>query len=267
MLHETVWSIGAVGETGVRVKISVDDRDKYGRETSRGTRTRCDPLWIRGGCVQQTKASPNCPLRAEFTIVVNVTVRSVSYVWEDEPVAFFLTAAARPMDQMWSPWRSKYVEEAAERSASDDGPSLFTRLAEDENDEKHLILWRGELVFVILNLHPYNNGHLLIVPYREVTDYPDLSTEEQTAIATTIDRCMRWQRRAFSPDGFNVGMNLGAAAGAGIPEHLHVHVVPRWSGDTNFMTTTDDTRVIPQDLHETYEALRTSMNASDASGT
>lgn len=164
---------------------------------------------------------------------------------------------------MWSPWRSKYVAETAERAASEEGPSLFTRLAEDGDDEKHLILWRGDLVFVILNLHPYNNGHLLIVPYHEVTAYTDLTPNEQNAIAAAVDRCMRWQTRAFSPDGFNVGMNLGIAAGAGIPEHLHVHVVPRWSGDTNFMTTTGDTRVIPQDLHETFEALRAVMELAE----
>jgi len=170
------------------------------------------------------------------------------------------------MDQMWSPWRSEYVAEAADRTPSEEGPSLFTRLANADDDEKHLILWRGELVFVILNLHPYNNGHLLIVPYREVAAYTDLSAEEQQAIAAAIDRCIEWQRRAFSPDGFNVGMNLGVAAGAGIPEHLHVHVVPRWSGDTNFMSTTGNVRVIPQDVQETYEALQQAIDSSDASG-
>lgn len=171
------------------------------------------------------------------------------------------------MDQMWSPWRSEYVADAARRTPSDDGPSLFKRLVDADDDDEHLIVWRGEHVFVILNLHPYNNGHLLILPYREVQDYQALTTEEQHAMATTIDRCIEWLRRAFSPDGFNVGMNLGSAAGAGIPEHLHMHVVPRWDGDTNFMTTTADVRVIPQDLHETYEALREVIDAPSRSGT
>lgn len=164
------------------------------------------------------------------------------------------------MDRMWSPWRSAYVTDSARRSPDDDGPTLFTRLVEDDRDEEHLILWRGELVFVILNLHPYNNGHLLIVPYREVTQYTDLRTDEQHAMADTVDRCITWLERAFSPDGFNVGMNLGEAGGAGVPEHLHMHVVPRWSGDTNFMTTTDETRVIPQDLRDTYDALKGALS-------
>lgn len=162
------------------------------------------------------------------------------------------------MDRMWSPWRSSYVAEAAQRDPLE-GSSIFTTLLNEQDDEKNLILWRGDEVFVIMNLHPYNNGHLLIVPYREVSQYDALTATEQQAIATTIDLCMQWIRDALSPDGFNVGMNLGAEAGAGIPEHLHVHVVPRWEGDTNFMPTTADTKVLPEDLHTTYDKLRTAV--------
>jgi ATP adenylyltransferase len=168
------------------------------------------------------------------------------------------------MDRMWSPWRSEYVSEAAERVPAD-GASVFTQLLNEDADADNLILWRGEHVFVIMNRYPYNNGHVLIVPYREVETYTALRTEEQQAIATTIDRCIRWINAALSPEGVNVGMNLGAAAGAGIPEHLHVHVVPRWAGDTNFMTSTGETRVLPEDLATTYEKLRAAIDDSDPS--
>lgn len=168
-------------------------------------------------------------------------------------------------DQMWSPWRSAYVEQAATHQRPSDGEaSLFTQLAEDDQDEENLILWRGELVFVIMNRYPYNNGHLLIVPFREVEHYEALSAEEQVALAQTIDRCIRWLRQTMQPDGFNVGMNLGEASGAGIPEHLHAHVVPRWSGDTNFMATTADIRVIPEAMQTTYRKLRAAIEAGDA---
>lgn len=158
---------------------------------------------------------------------------------------------------MWSPWRSEYVAEAADRTPPpSDTASIFTQLLEEDNDPENLILWRGEQVFVIMNLYPYNNGHLLIVPYREVDTYRVLTAAEQTAIATTIGRCIGWLEATLSPEGVNVGMNLGAAAGAGIPEHMHVHVVPRWTGDTNFMSTTAETRVLPEDLSTTYDKLR-----------
>lgn len=170
------------------------------------------------------------------------------------------------MDRMWSPWRSAYVSEANTREL-DEEMSLFTELQAEKRDEETLILWRGEHVFVIMNRHPYNNGHVLIVPFREVTQYDDLTSSEQEAIASAIDRCMGWIREALSPDGFNVGMNLGRAAGAGIPEHLHVHIVPRWDGDTNFMPTTADTKVLPEDLKTTYEKLRAAMPDSDRTAT
>jgi len=160
---------------------------------------------------------------------------------------------------MWSPWRSEYVSEAAER-VPEDGASLFTQLVNEDNDAENLILWRGEHVFIIMNRYPYNNGHLLVVPYREVEEYTALSPMEQQALAGAIDCCIRWLRDALSAEGFNVGMNLGAAAGAGIPEHLHAHVVPRWEGDTNFMTSTGETRVLPEDLSTTYEKLRAVMD-------
>lgn len=165
-------------------------------------------------------------------------------------------------NRMWSPWRSEYIEEAARRERpADDEESLFARLAHEEQDEENLILWRGEHVFVLMNLYPYNNGHLLIVPYREVENYEDLTLDEQMALAQTIERCIRWIRYALDPEGFNVGLNLGEAAGAGIPEHLHVHVVPRWSGDTNFMSTTGDMRVIPEAIRTTYRKLRAAIDA------
>jgi ATP adenylyltransferase len=169
------------------------------------------------------------------------------------------------MDHMWSPWRSEYVSDAAERVSTEEGTSLFTQLLDEDNDPENLILWRGEHVFVIMNLYPYNNGHLLIVPYREVTNYTALHSPEQQAVSATIDRCIRWLETALSPQGFNVGMNLGAAAGAGIPEHLHVHVVPRWGGDTNFMSTTARTRVLPEDLSTTYQKLRAAIEETDRS--
>jgi Diadenosine tetraphosphate (Ap4A) hydrolase and other HIT family hydrolases len=159
---------------------------------------------------------------------------------------------------MWSPWRSEYVSNANERTSPSEG-SLFTHLLEEENDEENLILWRGERVFVIMNRYPYNNGHLLILPIREVARYGELTTAEQQALAAAVDRCIGWLRATLSPEGFNVGMNLGVAAGAGIPDHLHMHVVPRWEGDTNFMSSTAETRVLPEDLSTTYQKLRATI--------
>lgn len=167
------------------------------------------------------------------------------------------------MDRMWSPWRSDYVSDATDRTPTE-GDSLFTTLLAEEEDEENFILWRGEHVFVIMNRYPYNNGHLLIVPYREVEGYTALSPPEQQAIATVIDHCIEWLRAALSPDGFNVGINLGSAAGAGIPEHLHVHVVPRWNGDTNFMSSTGETRVLPEDLPTTYQKLHRVIEKSSS---
>jgi ATP adenylyltransferase len=168
-------------------------------------------------------------------------------------------------DRMFSPWRSEYVAAAADRPVPSEGEaSLFAHLEAEQQDEENLILWRGEHVFVIMNRYPYNNGHLLIVPYREVAAYEDLRPAEQMALARTIERCIRWLRHALDPEGFNVGLNLGEASGAGVPEHLHMHVVPRWGGDTNFMTTTGDMRVIPEALRVTYRKLSAAIEAVGA---
>ena len=165
------------------------------------------------------------------------------------------------MQHMWSPWRSEHIERATgrEEHEAEDRAELFTRIAEADRDEENYVLWRGDEVFVVMNLYPYNNGHLMIVPYRQVQHYEELTWDEQQAVARTIDRCIRWIRHALSPDGFNVGINLGKAAGAGIPEHLHVHVVPRWSGDTNFMPTVGEVKVIPEAMQKTYAKLRSAV--------
>ena len=158
------------------------------------------------------------------------------------------------MDRLHSPWRAAHLE-TGENDAGDH-PTLFARFAaEPERDEEHLVLWRGRHVFAFLNRYPYNNGHVLVAPYRVVTTYVDLTDEERLELADALARVQRWQQAALAPDGFNVGMNVGAASGAGMPDHLHAHVVPRWSGDTNFTATTADLKVIPEAMERTYRKL------------
>ena len=132
----------------------------------------------------------------------------------------------------------------------------FAQLAESENDKEALIVWRNQRSYLILNKFPYNPGHLLAVPNREVADLCQLKAGERGELMETIVKGKSILTAALKPDGFNIGFNFGSAAGAGIPSHLHCHIVPRWKGDTNFMPVVGQTRVLPQALAETWEALR-----------
>ena len=170
------------------------------------------------------------------------------------------------MDHLWSPWRSVHIEKnARSKTTTPDPVSVFTRLHEQHNDEENLILWRGTEVFVIMNLYPYNNGHLMVVPFREVAAYEQLSASEMMEMSLVVKLCLQALKEAFNPDGFNVGMNLGKAAGAGIPRHLHMHIVPRWHGDTNFMPTLAETKVIPEALRDSYKKIKTAWDGVDLS--
>lgn len=153
-------------------------------------------------------------------------------------------------ERLWAPWRLRYIERK-------DGPAgcFFVELPLQDNDRENLILHRGRTAFVILNAFPYTNGHLMVAPFRHVADITDLDDEELLEIQQLLARACRWIRRAYAPDGFNIGVNLGSAAGAGVPDHIHWHVVPRWNGDTNFMTTVGDVRVLPQSLIDSYDRL------------
>ena len=158
------------------------------------------------------------------------------------------------MDRLWSPWRAKYVASGVDSQS----PScVFCRLAEDsENDESNLVIYRGSHNFVALNLYPYITGHLLIVPYPHVAELDSAAKEITDELMDLTKRSETALREVYSPAGFNVGMNLGSAAGAGIVDHIHLHILPRWSGDTNFMTTIAESRVIPESLETTYSKLR-----------
>lgn len=135
------------------------------------------------------------------------------------------------------------------------GGDIFLDLPAENDDRKNLILFRGRSAFVLMNAFPYTNGHLLIAPYRQVSGIDELNDDELVEINRLLARAVRWIRVTYKPDGFNVGVNMGSAAGAGIPVHVHWHVLPRWSGDTNFMTTVGDVRVMPQTLEQSYDRL------------
>lgn len=158
------------------------------------------------------------------------------------------------MDRLWSPWRSRYIASGGE-SRTDE--CVFCRIArETEHDETNFVLHRGEHAFVVLNLYPYISGHLMVVPYLHTSEFdstPKAITDEMMDLTKRAQTALR---EVYSPAGFNLGMNLGAAAGAGIADHLHIHLMPRWSGDTNFMTTVGETRVLPEDLPTTYSKIR-----------
>lgn len=160
------------------------------------------------------------------------------------------------MDRMWSPWRSVYVNSYTERNSDNnlDG-SIFSRIAADTNDAENFVLWRGDRVFVLLNLYPYNNGHMLVVPYAEVRRWIELRREDRIEVMDAVDLAVTALEQTLAPEGMNIGINQGKASGAGVPEHIHVHVLPRWSGDTNFMSTVAETRVIPEAMRETYNRL------------
>ena len=158
------------------------------------------------------------------------------------------------MDHLWAPWRMGYV--TAEQP---EGCIFCTKSAADE-DEANQILYRGDLVFIMLNVFPYNAGHLMIAPFRHVGEPLELSPQESSELLYGIRIGIEVLRESLSPEGFNIGMNIGHVAGAGYAEHLHVHIVPRWSGDTNFMAITADTRVVPEALADTYRRLKEAIS-------
>lgn len=141
------------------------------------------------------------------------------------------------------------------------GGCLFDRVPKDQDDRQNLLLFRGRTAFVILNAYPYNSGHLMVAPYRHVADLEDLTEDEMLEVQKLLRDSIRWLKTAYQPEGFNLGVNLGRSAGAGIEGHLHWHVVPRWAGDTNFMPVLGETKVLPQSLEETYDLLREVVEA------
>lgn len=155
------------------------------------------------------------------------------------------------MEHLWAPWRMAYIE----GNSGEQGCIFCNRLAQDD-DSENLILRRSERCFVILNRYPYTNGHLMAVPVAHVDSLEKLSEADQAELIHISSRAIEVLRHAYAPDGFNVGVNIGEAAGAGIADHVHIHIVPRWSGDTNFMASTAATRVLPESLDESYRRLQ-----------
>src|SRR5919109_3437025 len=157
------------------------------------------------------------------------------------------------MQRLWRPWRMAYIK-GAERHET----CFLCNAAEasPENDKDNLVVARGSTAFVILNLYPYNTGHLMIATYRHVGELDELSHEELDEVWTWTRRSVAAHREASQPQGFNIGINLGTVAGAGIPGHIHVHVAPRWGGDTNFMPVVGDTKVLPEMIEQTDAKLR-----------
>lgn len=154
------------------------------------------------------------------------------------------------MDRLWSPWRYRYVSQA--------GPSSACIFCEKPKgaDEENLILFRGTACFVLLNLYPYTSGHLMVAPYAHgasLLEYPQETLDEMMQLARLAEQCLR---EVYRPQGLNLGMNLGECAGAGVAGHIHLHALPRWSGDANFMSTIGETRVLPEDLAESWRKLR-----------
>ena len=150
---------------------------------------------------------------------------------------------------LWAPWRIEYI-----RGEKEDECFLCRMLAETD-DRGNLILFRGKTCSVVMNRYPYNSGHLMICPNRHIADFADLALEEDHEMSELTRRAIAALRAVMQPEGFNIGTNLGAAAGAGLKDHLHRHIVPRWVGDTNFMAVTADTHVVPEALTATYDLL------------
>jgi len=160
------------------------------------------------------------------------------------------------MDHLWSPWRYKYIA-----SADREEGCVLCRIEREHRDAENYLIHRAELNFIILNLYPYTSGHLMIVPYEHKASLADFGEATTTEMIELAKRAQVALEAEYHPDGFNIGMNLGRSAGAGVADHLHLHVVPRWTGDANFVSIVGETRMLPEDLATTYEKLKKHFDA------
>lgn len=161
------------------------------------------------------------------------------------------------LERLWTGWRSSYVQSVGSTDSGHGEGSLFTRILQsDMSDEEANIVHRGPRCFAILNAYPYSTGHTLVLPYREVAELEALDQAESAELWATVTAAVRAVKTAYDPHGVNVGINLGRPAGGSVSEHLHVHVVPRWTGDANFMTAIANTRTLPEPLVETAAKVR-----------
>jgi ATP adenylyltransferase len=159
------------------------------------------------------------------------------------------------VDRIWAGWRSSYIESTGEEPHKDAGCVFCELFASDRPAADTHIVWRSDLAVAILNAFPYTSGHVLVMPARHLAELGDLTADEQAALWPAVHDAVEAVTAAYHPDGVNLGANLGRAAGAGVPGHLHVHVVPRWAGDTNFMTTVAEARVLPEPIDVTFDKL------------
>jgi ATP adenylyltransferase len=154
------------------------------------------------------------------------------------------------MNHIWSPWRMEYIESSKETDC------IFCRAQAREDSAENLIAFRGERAYVILNRYPYTSGHLMVVPFDHQANLEELDPPTRAEMMELTTRCITVLRRVYHPQAFNMGANFGEAAGAGVKSHIHFHIVPRWAGDTNYITILGDTRVLPETLEQTYERVK-----------
>ena len=159
------------------------------------------------------------------------------------------------MDNLWAPWRKEYIKQIGKEQ----GCFLCQEL-EKEDSAENLILYRGKYSFIILNRYPYSNGHVMVAPLRHTGNFEELKKEELQEIFTLSQKLIAALKKVYNPQGFNLGINLGRCAGAGLIDHLHLHIVPRWEGDTNYMLVTGNTKVIPESLEEGYKQIKKALN-------
>lgn len=159
------------------------------------------------------------------------------------------------MKRLFSPWRSKYIA-SFKNEKPKKGVSLFTRILKEKRDVKNLVLLRKKHCFVMMNLYPYNSGHLMVIPNKQTSSLTALSSAELNEVMETISEMIDLLTKVFQPHGFNVGANIGRVAGAGIEEHVHFHIVPRWNGDTNFMPVTGDIKIVSESMEQSFKKLK-----------
>jgi len=167
----------------------------------------------------------------------------------------FVSREKNLMEKLWAPWRKEFISGKKEKGC------IFCNKLKEKKDKKNLVLFRGKLSFVVMNKYPYNSGHLMVAPYRHTGKLEELKHEELSDLARLTQKCVMILKKTMKPHGFNLGMNLQKISGAGVADHLHLHIVPRWTGDTNFMPAIAGANVLPEHLRDTYAKLAPGFDA------